>query len=206
MPLQTTHPVTVSSGNYRDELFAFLNIAEQFRNLPYIDKLPTPAIATIGYGFNIETVSAYMALVLNQLGILGDKTEPVTQQILGQFIVAATQTNVEADLRAGLNALAQQYGVPEFMIDELQGKTIFDQILSGATIAVTGGSPLVIQGKEQRLDGNLAFSLAHDTKEYVALMSLFYNGESLVMAGGKLATAVRESSAANGFLANFAVA
>ncbi|MGH7255252.1 MAG: calcium-binding protein, partial [Nitrospirales bacterium] len=133
---------------------------------------------------------AYMALVLNQLGILGNKPEAETQQILGQFIVAATQTNVETDLRAGLNALAQQYGVSEFKLTGPRASTIYTQILTGATIPVTNGQPLVIQGKEQRLDANLAFSLAHDTKEYVALMSLFYNAESLVAAGSKLATAV----------------
>lgn len=73
MPLSTTHPLTDPSGNYRDELLTFLKIKEGFKDgQPYID-IPPPksAIATIGYGFNIETVSAYMALTLNQLGILG---------------------------------------------------------------------------------------------------------------------------------------
>jgi GH24 family phage-related lysozyme (muramidase) len=197
MPLQTTHPLTDPSGNYRDELLTFLTIKEGFKDgRPYIDLLPRPAVATIGYGFNIETVSAYMALTLNQLGILGNKTAGETQQILGSFIVQATAAQRTSDLQARLTNLAQQYGVPEFKIDQTQATTIYTQILSGATIAVTGGSPIDIQGKEARLDFNLGNSLAHDTKEYVALMSLFYNAESLVGAGSKLATAVINDSRA----------
>ncbi|MDH5641652.1 MAG: hypothetical protein OEY28_10185 [Nitrospira sp.] len=68
MPLQTTHGLTVASGDYKDQLLPELNITEGFNGgLPYIDP---KWIATIGYGFNIETVSAYLALTLNQLGIL----------------------------------------------------------------------------------------------------------------------------------------
>ena len=196
MPLQATHSLTVASGDYKDQLLSELGISERFEARPYIDVVPSPAIATIGWGFNIETVSAYMALTLNQMGILGNKTEAETQQILDEFIVAATAatgpTTVDAtdDLRARLDPLAQQHGLPNFSISESQARTIYNQILSGATIAVTGGSPLVIAGKEARLDANLGNSLAHNTLEYVALMSLFYNAESLVGSGSKLATAV----------------
>ena len=197
MPLQTTHPLTVPSGDYKDELFMILGITEGFNNgKPYIDKVPSPAIATIGYGFNIETVSAYMALTLNQLGILGNKTAAETQQILGEFIVAATAATgpttlaATTDLQARLNLLAQQYGVSDFSLSPSQARTIYDQILVGATIAVTSGNPLVISGKQARLDAILGNSLAHDTLEYIAVMSMFYNTESLVKAGSKLATAV----------------
>ena len=197
MPLQTTHPLTVSSGDYKDQLLADLQITEGFNDgKPYIDKVPSPAIATIGYGFNIETVAAYMALTLNQMGILGNKTAAETQQILGEFIVAAraatgpTTLAATTDLRNRLNPLAQQYGVSEFSISTSQARTIYNQILEGATIVVTSGNPLVIPSKQTRLDAILGNSLAHNTLEYVALMSLFYNTESLVAAGSKLATAV----------------
>lgn len=191
MPLHTTHPLTDPTGNYRDELLAFLNIEERFRDLPCRDVPGGVSLATIGYGFNIETDATNLPLVLNQMGILGNKTAAETQVILGQFITAATGLYSTDDaLRNALNLVAQQYGVQEFTLNRTQATAIYHQILSGATIAVTSGSPLVIQGKEARLDSNLGHSLAHDTKEYVVLMSLFYNGESLVGAGSKLAKAV----------------
>jgi hypothetical protein len=148
MPLQTTHPLTDPLGSYRDELLAFLGIQERFRPLPYRDVPGGVSLATIGYGFNIETDATNLPLVLNQLGILGNKTAAETQVILGQFITAATGLySTDDDLRNALNLVTQQYGVQEFSIDQTQATTIYNQILSGAIIAVTSGSPLVIQGK-----------------------------------------------------------
>ncbi|MBK9948171.1 MAG: hypothetical protein IPP12_13430 [Nitrospira sp.] len=166
MPLQTTHSLTVVSGDYKDQLLTELGISEGFRAKPYIDVVPSPAIATIGWGFNIETVSAYMALTLNQMGILGNKTAAETQQILNQFIVAATAATgstplaATTDLQARLDPLAQQYGLTDFSITQSQARTIYDQILDGATIAVTSGSPMVIPGKQPHLDVILGNSLA----------------------------------------------
>ena len=201
MPIQTTHGLTVATGDYKDELLTFLGIKEGFKGgLPYIDP---KWIATIGYGFNIETVSAYMALTLNQLGILGNKTAAETQQILGEFIVAATAATgpttdaATTDLQNRLNSLSQQYVGKDFTLDTTQARTIYDQILLGTAITVTSGSPLVIAGKQAHLDAILGNSLAHDTQEYVALMSMFYNTESLVAAGSKLATAVIEGRRAD---------
>jgi hypothetical protein len=38
---------------------------------------------------------------------------------------------------------------------------------------------IVVQGKEARLDALLQGTLAHNSKEYIAVMSLFYNLETL---------------------------
>ncbi|MBU2591193.1 MAG: hypothetical protein KKC21_04145, partial [Nitrospinae bacterium] len=79
-------------------------------------------------------------------------------------------------LRTNLNQLASTYGVTTgFQLTTSQGETIFREIIEGTTV---GSIP--IQGKQERLDALLADSLAHNSQEYIAVMSLFYNGEGLV--------------------------
>jgi hypothetical protein len=56
----------------------------------------------------------------------------------------------------------------------------------------TNDGKIVIQGKQERLDALLRDpitgqnTLAHNSKEYVAVMSLFYTAESLVNSTKKL--------------------
>ncbi len=170
MRTDTLHPV----GDYVAELFNFLVKKEGFIKEPYFDTANPPR-ATIGYGFNIE-VSDYLLLVLEQLGIVNDTmTDAQIIAIRNEFQTAINNTpdgNAPA-LVANLNQVASRYGVSQFSINKDQGYTIYTEIVAD---------------KETRLDALLNNSLAHNSREYVAVMSLFYNGESLV--GQKLRSAV----------------
>ena len=172
MRTETLHPVT----DYIAELFRFLGIEEGFANgSPYFDTA-NPLRATIGYGFNIEAETDNLLLVLEQMGIINDTmTDAEITSIRNEFQTAINNTpdgNRDA-LRANLNQVASQYGVTSFRISETQGYTIFTEIVAD---------------KETRLDALLNNSLAHNSREYVAVMSLFYNGESLV--GTRLRSAI----------------
>lgn len=173
MRTETLHLVE----DYMAELFSFVVDKEGFaEGLPYFDTA-NPKRATIGYGFNIE-VTDYLLLVLEQLGIVNDKMTTAvitTRQAAFAKAINDTPDGNEPALIANLNQVASQYGVSTFKIDSTQGYTIFREIIEGTKV---GNIP--IQGKQERLDALLQNSLAHNSKEYIAVMSLFYNGESLV--------------------------
>ncbi|MBI3399771.1 MAG: hypothetical protein HY026_11165, partial [Deltaproteobacteria bacterium] len=191
MKTETLHPVT----DYISELFNSLVGSEGFRGgLPYFDTA-TPAKATIGYGFNME-VSNYLLLVLEQLGIVNDTM--TTTEINARrdaFITAINNTpdtgnidTIDAQLQTNLNQVASSYGVSSFRLNfdatlgySPQGYTIFREIIEGTTV---GSIP--IQGKQERLDALLQNSLDHNSKEYVAVVSLFYNSEALVNSQRRL--------------------
>ncbi|MCL4536256.1 MAG: hypothetical protein M1610_01485 [Nitrospirae bacterium] len=179
MRTETLHLVE----DYMAELFSFVVDKEGFaEGLPYFDTA-NPKRATIGYGFNIEADTDNLLLVLEQMGIVNDKmtTFKITT-IRNEFQTAINNTphtgstdTINAQLRANLNKVASRYGVATFQIDKPQGYTVFREIIEGTKV---GNIP--IQGKQERLDALLQDSLAHNSKEYIAVMSLFYNGESLV--------------------------
>ncbi|MBN2653562.1 MAG: hypothetical protein JXR79_00400 [Nitrospirae bacterium] len=191
MRTETLHSVP----DYINEAFNFIVGNEGFRNgEPYFDTA-NPTRATIGYGFNIE-VSNYLLLVLEQMGIVNDSmTSTQINTIRSAFTTEINRTphtgdraTIERQLQANLNRVAQQYGVSTFRIDTTQGYNIFSEIIQGATI---GG--IAIPGKQPRLDNLLQSTLAHNSKEYVALLSLFYNREDLITSstpGGSIADAV----------------
>ena len=194
-------------ADYRTSLFDFLGIAEGFGSLPYFD---TKNKATIGDGFNIEFPETdYLLLVLNQMGLLSGRTRAEVIDIRDTFD-AAIDASIEGnntDLRSRLDAavvqVAQQYGLlnAQFLVTPVQSFDIYNQILTGATIPVTSGQPLVVQGKEARLNASLNniynsttntwSTLDINSKEYEALMSLFYNSESLVKATSRLSQDIR---------------
>ena len=89
-----------------------------------------------------------------------------------------------ADLRIDFDEIAQRYGLTTaFTLSRDQSQTVVRQILQGANIP---GVVSNFEGKEVRLDRLLGQAgiindadrnLPHNTKEYLALMSVFYNGE-----------------------------
>lgn len=171
MRTDTLHPVT----DYVAELFQFVVREERFVGTPYFDTARPPR-ATIGYGFNIE-VTDYLLLVLEQMGIVNDTmTDAQKTTIRNEFTTAINNTpdGNNTALITNLNQVASRYGVTTgFSIDATQGRAIFNDI---------------VDDKEGRLDALLNNSLAHNSKEYVAVMSLFYNREDLI--GPKLTAAI----------------
>jgi hypothetical protein len=188
MKTETLHPV----ADYVQESINFLTREEGFGRLglPYFDTA-TPPRATIGYGFNIE-VPDYLLLVLRQMGIVnGTMTTTQINTIRSAFTTAINITPHTGDtvLQTSLNQIARQYLGPtgQFRINTTQGRNIIREIILG----LNDGN-IQIQGKEARLDALLRdpitgqSTLAHNSKEYVAVMSLFYNAESLVNSEKKL--------------------
>lgn len=173
----------IHPANYITEVFIAITESEGSREDPYFDLVNK---ATIGYGVNIE-VSGYLRIVLQNLGLFDGKTNAEIAAIQQTFTdtINATPDGVNSTLLSNLNTAAQQYGLTSFALNETQSTAAFYAILSGVTI---GGQ--LIEGKEAKLDRILNNSLPHDSLEYVAVMSMFYNAESLVPAGGGTATAI----------------
>ena len=200
----TPHPI----ADYKAALFVQIRNSEGFglRNrpgLPYLDTA-TPSRATIGYGFNIEDGNA-ARLVLARLGLFAGKTDADVLRIEGEFRTAIrTGHGSHSALEASLDAFAVSHGVAggKFRLSETQGEAIFNQILTGVPAGVLtgiGGSTINVEGKQERLNRNIDNTFDSTTgwsrldinsKEYEALMSLFYNTESLVAKGSNLANAV----------------
>ena len=188
--MNNTQPIT----NYRTDLLTFLTPLEGFRQDPYFD---TKGIVTIGYGFNIETNPDALLLVLNQLGLFAGRTDQGIISIRNDFgqLISGVTAGDTIVLVNTLNAKVRDYLGAQtstiFTLDQTQSTTVFSQILGDpATGQTVIGQGIVIQGKQLKLDTNLGNSVPHNTKEYVAVMSLFYNAESLVRSGSKLASAV----------------
>src|SRR3569623_433770 len=182
------------AANYPADLFNFLIQEEGPKLTPYFDSPNTRAKATIGYGVNIE-VSDYLRIVLQSMGLFEGKTNAQIDSIQQQFANAIQETphgsQYNAILKAKLDAVAQKYGKPSYSITAAQATADFNVILYGTTI---GGK--TIKGKEASLDDILDDALQHDSKEYAAVMSLYYNVEKLVPAGGGLVTAIKNGDRA----------
>ncbi len=178
MRTETLHPV----DDYIADAFNFIAFREGFEGgLPYFDTA-SPRRATIGYGFNIE-VTDYLLLVLNELGIVNETmTEAEITARRQEFTTAINNTldtgnidTINDQLRANLNQVSIQYGVTTFQLNTTQGYNVFRAIILGTNIG-----DVAIQGKQQRLDALLDGALVRNSNEYIAVMSLFYNGETLV--------------------------
>jgi len=190
-------------ADYRALLLDELRLAEGFRDgKPYLD---SRGIATIGYGVNIKQVTGYLLLVLNEIGVIGnadideefrrnelglppetaEERKQRVEGILEQFGTTIRSSTTDATLQGDLDALAQQYGVSEFRVSTEQAANIYQLILSGTTLA-----GIQVRGKEPALDAVIQSSLAHNTLEYTALMSMFYNSPATIPPGSRLANAV----------------
>jgi hypothetical protein len=183
MNTETLHPVT----DHLAELFSSLGLSEGFKDVPYFDTAKPYRKATIGYGFNIED-SGNLLLVLREMGIInGSMTTSQINTIRNAFTTAINKTpdGQNTALEYNLNLVSRQYIGRDFSINTTQGYNIFREIILG----LNDGN-INIGGKQQRLDGYLDGSLAHDSKEYVAVMSLFYNAEALVGPSTRLAHAI----------------
>jgi hypothetical protein len=95
----------------------------------------------------------------------------------------------EIALQTALNTKLSAYlgQVASFSVTAPQANTIAREIILGYQIG-----PYIDNGKQSRLDANIGnttthTTIAHDSKEYEALMSLFYGPETLVGSNGNLA-------------------
>lgn len=199
----TTH----STSNYRNDLYTFLSSStiEGYRQDPYFDSVGQ---ATIGVGFNIEGDSNVQRYVLNQLGVFAGRTDQEIETIRKDF--EATIINVpngdEIQLVTVLNAKLRQYLGAQtttlFTMNTTQSRSVFEQILGDSiTGQTTIGQSITKDGKQKELDSKLQIvgvaSIEHDTKEYVALMAMFYNQKATnPLIGEKLLSALRDGSRA----------
>lgn len=160
----TTTPIP----NYRSD--PFLKGAEGIRENPYFD---TEGLATIGYGFNIETNADALKLVLNQLGVFDGQLDQNINKIVKDFTTAIQGVpNFNAiQLVNTLNAKLREYLGTDtttlFMLNPTQAATVYDQILGEdpVTGVTTIGQNHEVEGKQKRLDNILQSSLPHDSKE-----------------------------------------
>ncbi|MDH5642503.1 MAG: hypothetical protein OEY28_14540, partial [Nitrospira sp.] len=178
---------THSTSNYRDDLYAFLSNdqIEKFKQDPYFD---SKGLVSIGVGFNIETDRTVRLYVLNQLGVFaGQSAQEIRNRssVFDQLIGGVTDGD-EVALVNQLNAKLREYlGFQTsmlFMLGENQSRAIFEQILgdpvTGKTTIPTSTQSITQVGKQWELDEklrNAGVTIDHNTKEYVALMSLYYN-------------------------------
>jgi hypothetical protein len=164
----------IHPANYLTEVFTFITRSEGFNDgLPYFDIANK---ATLGYGVNVEGVPDYLRIVLQSMGLFVGKSDAQIAAIQQTFTNAISTTvhgqgkTYNDALKSSMDKAAQKYDLSSFpLITDTQATDAFHMILSGATI---GGK--VIVGKEATLDAILHNSLSHDSKEYVAVMSLYY--------------------------------
>ena len=216
-----THDLGMS---YLDDsqFVAELIIREDRQPLPYAD---SRNIATIGIGVNLK-VNAYMALVLDQLGVFSTYIGKVNADRAAAGLPALTTaesnriyTNIvndfesvvssiaiagngnpgtstsEGNLQIALNAKLASYlnnSTAKFELVAGPDKVVVKKIILGYSV----GPFVDTKGKQGRLDAILGNTLLHDTKEYMAVMSMFYNAEGAVPSGGGLATAIKNGKRA----------
>jgi len=102
--------------------------------------------------------------------------------------------NANSILQSTLNTLTAEFGGNTFSINETQSEAIIRQIINGGVSIPGFLDYTVAQGKQARLDDIIGYGLPHDSKEYMVVMSLFYNGEGAV--GGKLVNAIKNDNRA----------
>ena len=178
---------------------------------------------TIGDGINVDWGNSdHLRLVLSQLGLvasstlveanrriaaglpaetLAEKTQRLNgmvtafQQVMRNNRPPDGANNVSANnqhLQTDLNNLSALFGGGAFQVTQQQSEAIIRQIIDGVNIP----GFIVDNGKQARLDANIGSTLDHDSKEYEALMSLFYNAEGAVKKNGNLAVAIRNGNRA----------
>ena len=167
-----------------DQLPQMLLEEEQDNPVPYFD---SQEHASIGIGVNI-TVPGNMALVLQQLGVLtANQTVSQQQQLVDQFeqaIAGISQPGTLLNntlLQTALNAQPQKipgFGADTFSLSQPQAETVLASIVQGFSIVGVDGNSFSDTSKQAQLDAILNANgspVPHDTREYMALMSLFYN-------------------------------
>ena len=128
-----------------------------------------------------------------------DKMVSAFQEEMRKNRPAEGQVDVRANnqqLQIALNNLSTSYGGGTFKLDDAgtQSEAIIRQIIGG-NVSIPGFLNYPTSaGKQARLDVIIGSGLAHDTKEYEAVMSLFYNAETLV--GDKLVRAITKGDRA----------
>jgi VCBS repeat-containing protein len=150
-------------------------------------------------------LKGHVALVLRKIGVFSasDATAPVGEtseqknlryknivdaiaEIVQDNPLTGKNTQSETDLRNALNAKVVQYITtlpsPTFFLSEQQSKEVKTEYILGYAIG-----PFTGAGAQAELDAKLNGLLApagqpvpHDTREYKALMSLYFNGPSLI--------------------------
>lgn len=96
-------------------------------------------------------------------------------------------------LQADLNNLSASFGGGNFQLDSggVQSATIVRQLIEGGVSIPDFLDFPVSKGMQAQVDAIIGNGLPHNSKEYEAVMSLFYNGgNKLVKPGGHLATAI----------------
>jgi hypothetical protein len=168
---------------------------------PYFDRLEIASSkVTIGYGFNLE-VRDNLKIALYELNILQGMNAATIESTLTQYLnemqvakatplpqgmipgTKVAQSWLNDVLAEHLNTLTQTITanqVTEFKTQPSDADAILNDIIWGVTI--TGQ---VIKGTVELLDAKLGNTvsttvLPHDSKEYLALSSLFYNSPSRV--------------------------
>jgi hypothetical protein len=183
-PLNNTEPWVRAA-------FRFIKKAEASRSLPYFDlNDPVRARATIGYGFNIEGVDQNLFFVLWEMGIINSNTTQAQEErLLRQFYNAIIKVKndykgaaadfkriCDEQLRQKLNELAQTVTgntATTFSITDIQSDDVFAGILLGTEKQINDVT-IVVKGYQPALDRILQNSLAHESKEYVAILSMYY--------------------------------
>jgi len=108
-----------------------------------------------------------------------------------------TVLNANSNLQSALNSLCTAFGGSTFEIPQLQSEAIIRQIINGG-VSIPGFLNYTVgQGKQARLDAIIGNGLPHNSKEYVAVMSMFYNGEGTVRSTKRLlANAIKNGNRA----------
>ncbi len=103
-------------------------------------------------------------------------------------------------LGAALDTLAQQYGgLSQFQLTETQSQDVITRIIEGGVTVPDFLDFPVEKGLQAMLDARLGntdttTNLAHDSKEYAAVMSMYYNAKTTV--GKHLVTAIKSDNRA----------
>ena len=177
-------------ADYQTELHTFLVKVEKLESLPYFDSA-SPPLATIGIGFNIDTVSKNLGYVLEELWINGQLSEKDPTKTANQVFKAVIDSVPDggaynAALQAALNnALREHFpslygpaGIIEpngiFNLTEAQSYTVLDKIVEDKR---TDPDPNI--GLDAKLAAyGIDATAMYGTREYLALTSLNYNTKS----------------------------
>jgi GH24 family phage-related lysozyme (muramidase) len=174
---------TLNSQAYDDELLNALAALEGNIQTPYKD---SKGIVTIGIGVNLS-ISRNRSSMLSSLGVGSVATDP-RRAALDAYLSVAQTGKSNAQIQSDLNAIMNSQG--------FSGQT-FSFSTSGASQAA---SLLIILQYDADLTQSLAYRPPYlpvavpESRERVALLSLFYNAESLI--GPSLVDALRSGDRA----------
>ena len=184
--------------SFQTDLLSMLTLEEKFSPTPYLDTA-NPPNATIGIGVNI-TLPQNMALVLQTLGAINAGQMIIQQEtIVNKFeaVLKSIAGNPSLSLQNNLDALLQFYtGNPSasFLLTTTQANDLVtgvNSIVNGFTITASDGAYYAgteagyVNGQPNGDGAQLTAILnangspvPPNSREYLALMSLYYNGGS----------------------------